>query len=235
MRTVPVPAVKRRYFLPSNGFDGISLLAMELFAKYFTIVPRSASAPARSLILGRRLVAGGCASYVAVVAACPHPRLILRRDWDLKDTSHDHAVFEHAVVVLVPANWCALEDQRGHPGRRFAVFTQPPRLPRPPEARLACELGRGWSVSGSATRCCRLRKKVSLLAHDRLVARGASFSAYETRMIFLSSTSSFSYRHGCDRRGLSGRPRAGRRNIDSCNSQQSKSTPANQGPPSHGG
>jgi hypothetical protein len=41
------------------------------------------------------------------VAASPHPRLILRRDWDLKDASHDHAVF----VVLVVSDRSALEDQ----------------------------------------------------------------------------------------------------------------------------
>src|SRR5262245_31409059 len=40
MRTVPVPAVKRRYSLPSNGFDGIFPFSQwELFANYFTIAP----------------------------------------------------------------------------------------------------------------------------------------------------------------------------------------------------
>src|SRR5262245_62134190 len=65
-------------------------------------------------LFARRLVAVRRAAYLAVVAARPHPWLILRRDWDLKDASYDHAVFEHVVVVLVPANWRALQDQWGH-------------------------------------------------------------------------------------------------------------------------
>jgi hypothetical protein len=43
--------------------------------------------------LACRLIAVRCASDFAIVAAGPHPRAVLRRDWHLEDAADDAAVF----------------------------------------------------------------------------------------------------------------------------------------------
>src|SRR5262245_13668354 len=50
----------------------------------------------------------------ALCPARPHPRAALRRNRHLEDAADDDAVLQHVVVLLVVADWRALQDQRGH-------------------------------------------------------------------------------------------------------------------------
>src|SRR5262245_52539704 len=79
------------------------------------IVPSLLSPPAfrerRHRCFARRLVAVGGTADVSVVAASPHPGVILRRDRHLEDTADDNAVLEHVEVVLVPADRRASQEQ----------------------------------------------------------------------------------------------------------------------------
>jgi hypothetical protein len=79
-----------------------------------------ASAPAlrerRHRSFTRQLVTVRRTPVVAVVAAGPHPGTILRRNGHLEDAADSDAILQHVIVVLVPANRRALEDQRGHHG-----------------------------------------------------------------------------------------------------------------------
>src|SRR5262249_28482209 len=46
----------------------------------------------------------------------PHPRTALQSNGHQKDAANDDAVFENLVVLLIPADGHAFEDQRGHLG-----------------------------------------------------------------------------------------------------------------------
>src|SRR5262245_34470369 len=77
-----------------------------------------ASAPAlcerRHRGLARRLIAVPWMRALLPFSDCPHPGPILQSNGHQKDAADDDAAFENLVVLLIPADGCAFEDQRGH-------------------------------------------------------------------------------------------------------------------------
>jgi hypothetical protein len=69
-------------------------------ARRHCLLPPPAFHERRHRGLARRLIAMRGAADVAVVAARPHPMMVLRRDRHLEDAADDDAVLDHVKVVL---------------------------------------------------------------------------------------------------------------------------------------
>jgi hypothetical protein len=80
----------------------------------------------RQRSLACRLVAVHRALYRSIVAARPHPRSPPWPDWHQENAAHHNAVLKHVVVLLVPADRRAFEDQT-EPSLEAQCFWVAPR------------------------------------------------------------------------------------------------------------
>ena len=129
--------------------------------------------------LACRLVAVGRAAYLAVVAARPHRGAIRRCNRHLEDAADDHAILQHVVVVLVPADRRALENELA----RRRCLGAAPRMAtalsaKKTEPKTARSTPQATIAQNSARAASKTRSRVlASISAPRFIKRGSNQAA----------------------------------------------------------